>query len=189
MTRKRTLSLVLSGVLLLGASVPAIAAAPPAEHTRGPQLIPLAKPLEKAPAFWEQMKADLNADPNLTRTETSANGTRTLTYTSSDGFALVLSEPAEKRSTGGITPQFSVGGCGWFNVCIYLNRTDQGALAAGAAAFLAVAICVIPAVGWIGCAAVAAALAIAQHYIATNGFCRRTLQIGLLPPGRDLKCI
>lgn len=77
----------------------------------------------------------------------------------------------------------------FLDVCIFLNRTDQGALAAGGAAFLAIAICAIPAIGWIGCAAVAAALTIAAFYIATNGLCARTLQVGLLPPGRDTRCV
>jgi hypothetical protein len=134
---------------------------------------------------WKQLKAELESS-SLPRTVTVSGGTRTFTYTLPTGSALVLSEPSEKTS---VTPMLGVGGCGWFNVCIYLNRVDQGALATGGAILLTAALCAIPAVGWIGCAAIGAAIAVGAYYIAAYGFCSRNLQIGLIPPGSNVRCV
>lgn len=139
-------------------------------------------------ADYYRAKAALDANTALVKTVTVSGSTLTITYTSLfSGGAIVLAEPVQRTSKG-IQPQFSVVGCGWFDVCIRLDRTDQAVLAAGGAAWLAVAICAVPAVGWISCATVTAALTIAAGYIAVNGLCRSTLQVGLLPPGRDFAC-
>jgi hypothetical protein len=134
---------------------------------------------------WTQLKAELEAS-SLPRTVTVSGGTRTYTYTLPSGSALVLSEPSKKAD---LAPMLGVGGCGWFNVCIYLNRVDQGALATGGAILLTAAICAIPAVGWLSCAAIAAAIAVGAYYIAAYGFCPRYLQIGLIPPGSNVRCV
>jgi len=83
------------------------------------------------------------------------------------------------------SPLFSVG-VGW-GVYIYLNRVDQGAVATGGAAGLAVAICAIPAVNVFGCAAVVAVLATAAFYIAAYGFCSARMEIRM--PGGGAKCV
>lgn len=97
----------------------------------------------------------------------------------------VVSVPDERvAEPGAIRPRFSVG-VGW-TIYIYLNRTDQGAVAAGGAAGLAVLICAVPAVGTAACAGVTAALVAAAYYIAVNGFCPSRMELAL---GNGVKCV
>lgn len=99
--------------------------------------------------------------------------------------SVVTVVPEKAAAAGVVSPQFSVG-VGW-GVYIYLNRIDQGAVATGAAAGLAVAICAIPAVNTFGCAAVAAVLATAAFYIAAYGMCPSRMEINM--PSGNIKCV
>lgn len=38
-------------------------------------------------------------------------------------------------------PTFSEGGCGWFQRCVYFNRSEQAAIAAGSGFIIAAALC------------------------------------------------
>lgn len=177
-----TVSLMLVGVVPVSAATPISGDPAGGSSTQSST--------QMTPQQWATIKADLNAS-SLPRTVTVSGGIRTFTYTLPSGSSLVLSEPVGPQPgvPAEVTSQLGVGVCGFFNVCVYLNRTDQGALAAGGAAFLAIAICAIPAVGWISCAAVTSALVVAAFYIAAYGFCPRDLQVGLIPPGSDVRCV
>jgi hypothetical protein len=70
---------------------------------------------------------------------------------------------------------------------LYLNRTDQGALATGGAVALGIAACALPGVNVVGCAAISGALAAAAYYIANNGFCSNELEIAI--PSNRAKCV
>lgn len=86
-------------------------------------------------------------------------------YTLDSGSVVVVGEPLEGPGLGRI--QVTVG----WNVYIYLNKTDQAALLAGAGAGVAAAICAIPAVGTGSCAAVVIVVAAATVYVTEYGTC------------------
>jgi len=53
------------------------------------------------------------------------------------------------------------------------NTVDQQALASGAAAGVAAALCAIPGVGWAACALIGVVVGVATTYIVSNGICSR----------------
>ena len=138
---------------------------------------------------WATLKADLKAN-SVSEVVTESAGTRTFTYTIKSGSTLVLSEPTSRLAsvTPGAAPNLYFGGCGWFQLCVYLNRADQGALAAGGAAGIAAVLCL--AGGPVVCVAAAIAAAIAASYVSSYGFCPGDLQIEVAPwPGSNLRCV
>lgn len=116
------------------------------------------------PQAWAQIKAQLNSS-SLAHEVTVAGGVRTLTYTLPSGSKLVLQEPAGPNV---VTPQWSVGGCGFLRACVWLNRGDQMIVRAGS--FTALGILICAAVPAIGCAVVAGALAAAAVALQQRGY-------------------
>jgi hypothetical protein len=134
---------------------------------------------------FERLKSSLDSSRDLTRHVSIRGGTKTFTYTSRSGSSLVLAKPV---GSAVVHQKLGLGGCGWFQVCLYLNRTDQGALAAGAAAGIAAAACLLG--GPVVCVGVAVAVAVAAFYIGAHGFCRNKLQVELIPfPGSNVACV
>lgn len=179
-TRKPTFVVLLSLSLLLVGVAPTRAATPqapagPAGGSSG----------QLTTQQWATLKADLNAG-SLPRTVTVSGGVRTFTYTLPTGSALVLREPVGQQPEA--SSELGLGWCGFLQLCVYLNRADQGALAAGGAVALGALICVLgtPAV----CVVAGVALAVAASYIGSYGFCPNLLQVGLLPvPGSNIRCV
>lgn len=71
-----------------------------------------------------------------------------------------------------------------WNVYLYLNRTDQGALSSGGAAGLGALICAAitaagTVAGLVGCAVVSGVLVTGAYYIAANGICGNELRLAL----------
>lgn len=144
-------------------------------------------PETMTPEQYQQLKAGLSASKAFTKSESTSGGVRTLSFQYTNGTVLTLQEPVSGPPT--VTTSIRVGGCGFLQLCVYLNRTDQGALAAGGAAGLAIAICAIPAVGTAACAFVAAALTAAAYYIAAHGFCKKELRVRIFPSPGKLGCV
>lgn len=134
---------------------------------------------------WTALKAGLNSSSDFTRQVVVAGGVRTMTYTHTGGSQLELREPVGKVSE--VSPELSVGGCGFLQVCVYFNRTDQGAILAGAAAAIAAAICLVASPA--GCIVASAAVAIAFYYLTENGRCPSRLRVRLLPSPGGARCV
>ena len=171
---------VLIASLLVVTAVPASAATPSAANGNAG-----GSAGQMTQQEWATLKADLNSS-SLGHTVTVNGGTRTFTYTLPTGSTLVLSEPVGPQS--GVTPELGLGGCGWFQLCVYLNRADQSALIQGGLAALAAVICIIGSPA--ACVVAAFALGAALSYIGSNGFCSNQLQVELLPfPGTNVRCV
>lgn len=166
MIRRRLATLAVGLVMLAAPSAvsahspgagdsPAVGAAPASAVPLGGQYSPQA---------WAQIKAQLNSS-SLAHKVTVADGVRTFTYTLPSGSKLVLEEPVGPNV---VTPQWSVGGCGFLRVCVWLNRGDQLIVMAGVFGVLAAAICF--AVPVIGCIVVAGALAAANQALNNRGY-------------------
>ncbi len=178
---KRVLSAVLMSAVLMIAYIQPTAAASPKT------------PTSPAPprAAYEALKAALNADPDFARTVTVSGDTRTLTYTyrgpvvKADGESVVLAEPANSGGSG-VSPQLSVGGCGWFTVCVWFNRSDQSMLETGGVAFIAAVICGIAEPM---CPFASAAAGAAAYYLSSHTLCPNYLVVELFPwPGPVMGC-
>ena len=141
------------------------------------------------PAYWTALKTSLDKDPTLTRQVVVGGGQRQFIYTSrSTGLSMVLAEPAGKSS--GISPNLEIVQCASWSFCLRLDRTDQGALAAGASAAIIGVACLLPGVNIVGCGVVSFVVGVAFYYIQANGICGNQLQIELFPhPGAWPKCV
>lgn len=159
-----------------------------------------ASPIQKVPtpanqvptAQWNALKASLNADKNLTASVSVSSGTRTYKYTTTSGSSFVLTEPAGTTKPLAVKPMMGLGGCGWFQVCVFLNKTDQKALAAGLMAAEGILLCAVLSESIIGCAIVTGVLAAAYVYIDAHGICpnNRQEQVEVLPfPGTNIACV
>jgi hypothetical protein len=144
---------------------PANAASSPSPTVVKSTVSPLAAPPSVTPAQIAAAYAEIKAS-TVPRTTSVVGGITTEIFTLSNGTKLEFTAPA----VGGIHPNLSVGSNS-HGLYIELNRVDQGAIATGGAAAVGIAICAIPAVGWVLCAVVAAILAIAAFYIASYGVC------------------
>jgi hypothetical protein len=173
---------LLAGMVFYGVS--GVAAASPAQK--------VAAPTNQVPAAqWNALKASLNADKNLTVSVTVSGGTRTYTYTTQSGSTFVMTEPSGSRALA-IQPKMGLGGCGWFQLCVFLNQTDQRALAAGLLAAEGILLCGLLSETLIGCAIVTGVLAAAYVYIDAHGICsnNRQEQVEVLPfPGTNIGCV
>jgi hypothetical protein len=94
-----------------------------------------------APPGWNALKAKLNSNPQLHKTVAVLGDTRTTTYRSPDGFNLVLREPTSAHATTGVQPQLSIGGCDWFQVCLYLSHSEAVFAVNTGGVYLAAIIC------------------------------------------------
>jgi hypothetical protein len=92
-------------------------------------------------------------------------------------------------SHGVITPQISVGGCGFLQNCLYFNHTDQKAILTGGGAGIAAVICIVgsPAACVVAAAVVAAALVYLDHH----GICGHSnkLRVRWFPTPGGAKCM
>jgi hypothetical protein len=133
---------------------------------------------------WAQLKAELNSS-TLPRSVTVADGVRTFVYTLASGSQLVLEEPVGRSV---VTTEFSVGGCGFLRLCVWLNRGDQLVVLAGATYLLVAAICL--AAPLVGCLVVGAALVMAQQWLNNRGYiCSNYLVVELaFSPGTIRGC-
>ena len=166
MIRRRLATLAVGLVMLAAPSVVSAHSPGGADSTAGGAAPAQAVPLggQYSPQAWVQIKAQLNSS-SLAHEVTVAGGVRTLTYTLPSGSKLVLEEPV---GPGVVTPQWSVGGCGFLRVCVWLNRGDQMIVMAGSFTTLGILICA--AVPLIECAIVAGALAAAATALQQRGY-------------------
>lgn len=119
------------------------------------------------PAQWAEAYQELSTS-NYPRTTSVVDG-QTVTTFDLNGMSMSFTS-SPTASPGHVTPDLG-GGIDSNGPYVSFNRVDQGALAVGAGAGLAVAICAIPAVGWVACAVVAAIIAAATYYVAAYGVC------------------
>ena len=135
----------------------------------------------ESPVFDELPVAEFAA----TETETGGVGAQFLSFGTG---SLIVSVPDGVDQMplieGQRTSRLSVG-LGW-TFYVYLNRTDQAALAAGGATSLGILVCAIPGVGIPACAAVAGLLVTGATYIALNGLCPSRLELAV---GKGSKCV
>jgi hypothetical protein len=155
--------LVVAGLMTVGLVSPATATATATE----------------SPVFDEFPVAEIAA------TETGGVGAQLLSFGTG---SLIVSVPDGVDQMplieGQRTSRLSVG-LGW-TFYVYLNRTDQAALAAGGATSLGILVCAIPGVGIPACAAVAGLLVAGATYIALNGLCPSRLELAV---GKGSKCV
>jgi hypothetical protein len=155
----RTIVVALSSFALLVSAVPAAANAATAPAKKA-QVVSNA---QINAAYRELVKSKFARSIKTTGGETVE--TFDLTHGTRLSFPVAAVSPSKVHPgvTGGYSPTK-----GFY---VELNRVDQGAIAVGLAAGVAAAICVIPAVGWAVCGAVALILAVAAYYIASYGVC------------------
>ncbi|WJS90900.1 MULTISPECIES: hypothetical protein [Microbacterium] len=84
----------------------------------------------------------------------------------------------ELHDDGAIVPMLA-GGSNQHGPYLDLNQFDQDLVISGGAAAIGLAACAIPAVGWVSCAAITAALTIAAVALAHNGKCKGEFRIYL----------
>lgn len=136
---------------------------------------------------------------DLPRSETSQGSKTTYTYTVPNGSKISLVKNVELNLSGtaggraAAVPAFRVAVENWSGY-VYLNRTDQGALSAGGAAALSVAICASLAAtgpaGWAGCAVVTGLLTTATVYIGSYGICSNEMRLTIWGGGGSaVQCV
>jgi hypothetical protein len=165
---------VLTLVSTLVATVPASAAQPTQSGSQTPQN-------QMTPKQWAATRTALAANHYFVQTVTVAGGTRTITFTPRNhlGVSYVLQEPAG-LSGGGVTPMLGVGGCGWFQLCIYFNRNDLTIISSGGGAYIDWLIC-LGGVTTPACPVALILTASALAFISTYGICSNNLQIEVAP--------
>lgn len=187
--RLRLVTVLMAAVLALMYAEPAVAAARP---TAGPSVTaPSATLAGGDRAMYEQFKAYLTSSPDFSRQMQVAGNTRIWTFTyqgpvsHSVGDKFVLQEPVGSAGAA-ISPQLSVGGCGFLQVCVWLNQTDQIYLEQFGVGFIAAVICSLaPPM----CPFAAGAAAAAWQYLSNHSLCPNYLVITLFPwPGTVVGC-
>lgn len=120
----------------------------------------------------EQLSAELQ-NSRLPRTERSVGGHIHRTYiidVQGQHFELTVSDPIFRTATFAVTPMLG-GGSNSHGVYISFNQYDQSVLIGGSYGLINAALCAIPAIGWVGCAAITAALVFVASYVSTHGAC------------------
>ncbi|MCY1718630.1 hypothetical protein OVA26_16960 [Microbacterium sp. SL62] len=133
-------------------------------------------------AEWEAEVEALVAS-DLPRTVTEENGvTRYSFELTPEGEGVpagyVMDYTVEVHDDGAIVPMLA-GGSNQHGPYLDLNQFDQDLVISGGAAAIGLAACAIPAVGWVSCAAITAALTIAAVALAHNGKCKGEFRIYL----------
>jgi hypothetical protein len=125
---------------------------------------PLVDPATVAAAYQELIAS------SFPRTTSLEAGVQVQTFTLPNGFQYSFSLHPKIIGTQTVHPNL---GGGWDNYGLYVsfNRFDQGAIATGGGAAIAIAICAIPGVGWAACAVAAGLVGAATYYIAAYGMC------------------
>lgn len=70
-------------------------------------------------------------------------------------------------------------------VYVLLNNFDQNLIISGAGAAVTAALCAIPAIGWVSCAAITAAIVVAATWLAVHGTCPVNLKAYIFIPERN----
>jgi len=133
-------------------------------------------------AEWEAEVEALVAS-DLPRTMTEENGvTRYSFELTPEGEGVpagyVMDYAVEVHDDGAIVPMLA-GGSNQHGPYLDLNQFDQDLVISGGAAAIGLAACAIPAVGWVSCAAITAALTVAAVALAHNGKCKGEFRIYL----------
>ena len=144
---------------------------------------PLPKPSAPAnqmtPVQWATLEASLNQQPGLTKTISVSGNTRTFTYTNKTGESIVLKEPVGAAAIAlGVTPNFALEGCGWFQECVLLTNQDLTVISAGGGYLIILAMCTF---GPGTCALGGALVTFVVAYIAVFGICSHDLKVELVP--------
>lgn len=98
-------------------------------------------------------------------------------------FDLTIAAPKD----GAITPQIG-GGSDSIGVYILLNPFDQNLIISGGAYAVGAALCAIPAIGWVSCLAIQAAVTVAATWIGVHGTCPQNLKAYIFVPERN-RCV
>lgn len=161
-------------------------AAPPVEAT--PPSAPASSSetvLESVGATQAEWEAEIDAlvASDLPRTVTKEDGvTRYSFELTPEGEGVpagyVMDYAVEVHDDGAIVPMLA-GGSNQHGPYLDLNQFDQDLVISGGAAAIGLAACAIPAVGWVSCAAITAALTIAAVALAHNGKCKGEFRIYL----------
>ncbi|MFS0703455.1 hypothetical protein AB6N23_02925 [Cellulomonas sp. 179-A 9B4 NHS] len=133
-------------------------------------------------AFAELSSSD------LPRTVTRSGGTVSTTF-NLEGIDFTFTDKNRLAAgTNAATPQ--IGG-GWDTRGLYVsfNTTEQQAIAAGATAALAAAICFIPGVGTVACVVAGVVIAVATTFLVANGICRGGKHLRIYPTSRTGRCV
>lgn len=99
-------------------------------------------------------------------------------------FDLTVLKPAPVL----VTPMLG-GGSDAGGVYILLNNFDQQLVLGGASAAVGIALCAIPAVGWVGCGAITAALVVAFTWLSNYATCPGNLKVYVFPGPRIYGCV
>lgn len=91
------------------------------------------------------------------------------------------------QKDGVFTPQIG-GGSDSIGAYILLNSFDQNLILSGASSVVTAALCAIPAIGWVSCAAITAAVTVAATWIGVHGLCPGQLKAYIFVPERN-RCV
>lgn len=83
-----------------------------------------------------------------------------------------------------VTPRLG-GGSDSYGPYILLNEFDQNLLIGGGGAAITAGLCAIPAIGWISCAAITAAVVVAATWLSVNGTCPQNFKAYIGVPERN----
>ncbi len=135
-----------------------------------------------------EIRKSLDRAPGWQHSTKSIVGGTNHRYTNDKGMVLELNIPSSGK------PQLPgdylrAGGCGFLQLCVYLNPRDQRALIAGGGAALGIAIC---AAAPPACPFATVALAVAVSWLRDRGICTGTrdeLRVRILPTIGKLGCV
>lgn len=136
-----------------------------------------------------QTAVDQLVSSDLQRTVTESAAETTYVFDvpvdGSSTFQLTVSVPKE----GPLRPRLG-GGTDDRGLYILLNNFDQNMVVGGGAAAVSAALCAIPAVGWVGCAAITVAVVAANVWISQNGLCPQNLKMYIVSgPTSPPRCV
>ena len=140
------------------------------------------EPDTRSATEWRAVKRDLNAS-SLARTVEVAGGVKTMTYTLTTGGTMELREPVGPQAD--VTVQFSIGGCGFLQVCVYFTPTEQRMILGGYGYLLAAGICAaFPP----GCVPAGLVIVVAGIYL-NDQVCPGRLRMRILPTVGGGRCV
>ena len=159
---RRTLLALVLPLMLFGLN-PAQAEAAPAPPTAS-QVDGGQTAIDKA--AYHALKRELDG-ADLDKSVRVDRGTRTITYTAANGTSTKLSFPASGRGSVTRSEAISVGGCGWFQVCVYLDRAEQRVAFSGSTAGVVAILCLAGPAACIASSVLAGA--IIQYVVGERG--------------------
>lgn len=187
MLRLLAASAVMSMMVGLVAAAPAQAADQVAPTARTTAAASEAADTKMPQAEFYALKDRLEAPGSgFTYTSRPVAGGTEFTYTHVNGTVLALAVPS---TTSTPSPDLRAGGCGFLQLCIFFNRSDQAALLSGAGAGIAAAICRLATITGPACGLAAAVVAVATYYLIENGRCPGDLRVRILPFVGQERCV